>query len=131
MSFLAKFEIDDMSYNILEYDIRLEQKTDINGKPSSGPKGGEIHIAIETDMKDNFSDWMVSNTQTKDGKLVFYKRDGMSRMKSISFKKGYCIRYGETFRATGNAPMITEIAISAKEINIGNTLYKKKWTEIR
>ncbi|SFW30493.1 hypothetical protein SAMN02927921_01026 [Sinomicrobium oceani] len=127
MSFLAKFEIDDTSYNILEYDIRVEKGTDHNGKPSTNAKGGEIRLVLETDMKDNFSDWAISSTQTKDGSLTFYKRDGMSRMRTTSFKKGYCIKYHEKFRAIGDEPMTTEIVISAKEINIGNTAYHKKW----
>lgn len=127
MSFLAKFEIDNMSYNILEYDILVEKGTDHNGKPATNARGGEIRLVLETDMKDDFSDWVVSATQVKDGKLVFYKRDGMSRMKSTSFKKGYCIRYKEKFRAVGDEPMSTEIVISALEVNIGNTKHKKKW----
>ena len=127
MSFLAKFEIDDISYNILEYDIRIEKGIDHNGKPATNAKGGEIRLVVETDMKDHFSDWVVSATQVKDGKLIFYKRDGMSRMKSVSFKKGYCIRYKEKFRAVGDEPMCTEIVISAQEIIIGNTPYKKRW----
>ncbi|MGS2762452.1 type VI secretion system tube protein TssD [Sinomicrobium sp. M5D2P9] len=127
MSFLAKFEIDEMSYNVLEYDIRVEKGTDHSGKPSTNAKGGEIRLVLETDMKDSFSDWVISNSQTKDGKLIFYKRDGMSRMRTTSFKKGYCIRYHEKFRAIGDEPMTTEIVISAKEINIGNTAYTKKW----
>ncbi len=127
MSFLAKFEIDDMSYNILEYDIVVEKGTDHNGKPSTNARGGEIRLVVETDMKDHFADWVVSSTQVKDGKLIFYKRDGMARMKSTSFKKGYCIRYKEKFRSIGDDPMCTEIVISAQEIIIGNTPYKKRW----
>ncbi|WP_461534335.1 type VI secretion system tube protein TssD [Sinomicrobium sp.] len=127
MSFLAKLEIDDASYTILEYDILVEKGTDHNSKPATNAKGGEIRVVVETDMKDQFSDWAISNTQVKDGKLIFYKRDGMSRMKSISFTKGYCIRYKEKFRASGDEPMTTEIVVSAQEIKIGNTPYKKKW----
>lgn len=127
MSFLSKFEIDDMSYTILEYDILVEKGTDHNGKPATNARGGEIRVVVETDMRDHFSDWAISPTQVKDGKLTFYKRDGMSRMKTIAFKKGYCIRYRERFRAVGDEPMRTEIVISAKEINIGNTPFAKKW----
>ncbi|UGU14199.1 hypothetical protein LS482_10790 [Sinomicrobium kalidii] len=116
-----------MSYNVLEYDIRVEKGTDHNGKPSTNARGGEIRLVLETDMKDSFSDWIVNSSHTKDGKLTFFKRDGMSRMRSTSFKKGYCIRFHEKFRAVGDEPMTTEIVISAKEINIGNTPLKKKW----
>ncbi|WP_306349968.1 type VI secretion system tube protein TssD [Flavobacterium sp. '19STA2R22 D10 B1'] len=127
MSFLAKLEIDGIAHTVLEYDIFFEQNTDNNGKPSSNAKGGKIRVVVEANNLDNFSDWMVSNTQTKDGVITFYKRDAMSRMKEVKFTKGYCIRYHEMFRANGASPMTIEILISSQEINIGNTPFKNKW----
>jgi hypothetical protein len=127
MSFLAKLELDSEIFNVLEFDVTFAQSTDTNGKPANKAKGGEIRLVIETTQTDAFSDWMVSQTQTKDGKIIFYRRDAMSTMKNVVFKKGYCISFHESFRSEGVTPMVTKILITSNEIKIGNTLFENNW----
>ncbi|MFH6991400.1 type VI secretion system tube protein TssD [Flavobacterium sp. FlaQc-48] len=127
MSFLAKLELDNESFNILEFDVELDQGTDNNGKPSNKTKGGQIRLVIETTSTDLFSDWAVSHTSIKDGKVIFYRRDAMSTMKNVTFKKAYCISLKKRFRNVGVTPMTTEILISSNEIKIGNTLFENNW----
>lgn len=127
MSFLAKLELDNESFNILEFDVELDQGTDNNGKPSNKTKGGQIRLVIETTSTDLFSDWMVSHTSIKDGKVIFYRRDAMSTMKNVTFKKAYCIYFKKKFRSVGVTPMTTEILITSNEIKIGNTSFENNW----
>ncbi|KIA99752.1 MULTISPECIES: type VI secretion system tube protein TssD [unclassified Flavobacterium] len=127
MSFLAKLELDNEIFNVLEFDINLDQNTDNNGKPSNKTKGGQIRLVIESTQTDLFSDWMVSHTSNKDGKIIFYRRDAMSTMKNVTFKKAFCISFRKSFRSEGNVPMTTEILISSNEVKIGNTLFENNW----
>jgi hypothetical protein len=127
MSFLAKLELDSEIFNVLEFDVNFDQNTDNNGKPANKTKGGQIRLVVETTQTDLFSDWMVSQTSVKDGKVVFYRRDAMSTMKNVVFKKGYCISLHESFRSEGATPMITKILITSNEIKIGNTLFENNW----
>jgi hypothetical protein len=127
MSFLAKLELDSEIFNVLEFDVNFDQNTDNNGKPANKTKGGQIRLVVETTQTDLFSDWMVSQTSVKDGKVVFYRRDAMSTMKNVVFKKGYCISFHESFRSEGATPMITKILITSNEIKIGNTLFENNW----
>ncbi|WP_294964692.1 type VI secretion system tube protein TssD [uncultured Flavobacterium sp.] len=127
MSFLAKLELNNQIFNVLEFDITFTQSTDNNGKPANKAKGGQIRLVVESTSIDLFSDWMVSYTSTKDGKIIFYRRDAMSTMKNVTFKKGYCIFFHESFRSEGIAPMTTEILITSNEIKVGNTLFENNW----
>ena len=127
MSFLAKLELDNEVFTILEFDVELDQGTDNNGKPSNKTKGGQIRLVVETTSTDLFSEWMVSHTSVKDGKVIFYRRDAMSTMKNVTFKKAYCISFKEKFRSEGACPMTTEILITSNEIKIGNTLFENNW----
>jgi Hemolysin coregulated protein Hcp (TssD) len=127
MSFLAKLELDGEEFNVLEFDITFTQGTDNNGKPANKAKGGQIRLLVESTRSDSFSDWMISQTSTKDGKVVFYRRDAMSTMKSVTFKKGYCISYHESFRSQGTTPMCTLIMITSNELSIGNTKFENSW----
>ena len=127
MSFLAKLELDNETYNVLEFDVTFTQSIDNNRKPSSKTKGGQIRLIVESTQTDLFSDWMVSNTSVKDGKVKFFRRDAMSTMKNVVFKNGYCISYHESFRSEGSVPMRTEITITSNEMKIGNTLFENNW----
>lgn len=127
MSFLAKLELDNEMFNVLEFDVTFNQSVDNNGKPANKVKGGQIRIVVESTHTDLFSDWMVSHTSTKDGKVIFYRRDAMSTMKNISFKKAYCISFQKRFRNEGTVPMTTEILITSNEIKVGNTLFENNW----
>ncbi|KAF2507616.1 hypothetical protein EYY60_16810 [Flavobacterium zhairuonense] len=127
MSFLAKLELDNEIFNVLEFDVTFSQGTDNNGKPANKAKGGQVRLVVESTGTDLFSDWMVSHTSTKDGKVIFYRRDAMSTMKNVIFKKGYCISFHESFRSEGSVPMRTEILITANEIKIGNTAFENNW----
>lgn len=127
MSFLAKLELDSEVFNVLEFDVTFDQGTDNNGKPSNKTKGGQIRLVVETTSTDLFSEWMVSHTSVKDGKIIFYRRDAMSTMKNVTFKKAYCVSLGESFRSVGDNPMTTSIIITSNEIKIGNTLFENNW----
>ncbi|WP_281633512.1 type VI secretion system tube protein TssD [Flavobacterium luteolum] len=127
MSFLAKLELDNEVFNVLEFDVHFSQNVDNNGKPANKTKGGQIKLVVETTQTDLFSEWMVSQTSVKDGKIIFYRRDAMSTMKNVTFKKGYCISFHKSFRNEGSVPMVTEILISSNEVKIGNTLFENNW----
>ncbi|MEZ0129536.1 type VI secretion system tube protein TssD [Flavobacterium sp. LBUM151] len=127
MSFLAKLELDNEVFNVLEFDVTFTQNVDNNGKPANRTKGGQIRMVVESTQTDLFSDWMVSQTSIKDGKVIFYRRDAMSTMKNVTFKKAYCISFHKNFRSEGANPMTTEILISSNEIKIGNTVFESNW----
>lgn len=127
MSFLAKLELDNQTFNVLEFDVNFSQSTDNNGKPANKAKGGQIRLVVESTSIDLFSDWMVSQTSTKDGKVIFYRRDAMSTMKNVIFKRGYCISFHKSFRSEGKTPMTTEVLITSNEIKIGNTVFQNNW----
>ncbi|OUL60263.1 type VI secretion system tube protein TssD [Flavobacterium sp. AJR] len=127
MSFLAKLELDNEVFNVLEFDVTFDQGTDNNGKPANKTKGGQIRLVVESTHTDLFSDWMVSHTSIKDGKVIFYRRDAMSTMKNVTFKKAYCISFHESFRSEGANPMTTKILITSNEIKIGNTVFENNW----
>jgi len=127
MSFLAKLEIDGEIMNVLEFQCTINQDTDKSGKPSADPVGGKIRVVVESTKSTMLFDWMVSNTQTKNGKLTFYRRDAISKMRDLHFKEGYCIHYDELFIAYNTMSMRIEVVISAKEINMNGSQFARNW----
>lgn len=127
MSFLAKLNIDDDEMNVLECSFGFQQSADNSGRPSQKPRGGQINFVIESTNKTDFLEWMVSSNMTKNGSIIFYKRDNMSSLKTVKFSEAYCLDYSEDFDAVGSQPLKTRINISAKEISVKGTKFKNNW----
>ena len=129
MSFLAKLIVDGQEYNVMHCIYSFEQPMDHTGKPSGKPRGGQIMITLESQGKFDLFHWMAEPEQTKDGSIVFYKRDAMSRLQEVSFNKAYCVSLEEEFDANDDIPMQKRIVISAKTISIGDMNFENHWGE--
>jgi Hemolysin coregulated protein Hcp (TssD) len=127
MSFLSKLIVDSNTYSVLNCNYKFAQDRDPSNKPSGVAHGGEIKIRIEATAKTDFLDWTLKENQVKDGEIVFYKRDAMSKLRSIKFEKAYCISYEETFNAENTEPLVIEMIICAKKLTIGDCVSENVW----
>lgn len=130
MSFLAKLHIDAKEYNILDFNIRFKQEIDASSRPTGDAKGGIVKMIIEATHDTDFLSWMLNRDLTKDGKVTFYRRDAMSKMKELSFVKAYCIGYEEQFSSTNDIPMKITMEIVAKELIFGDSKFLNNWITI-
>lgn len=127
MSFLAKLYIDKEEFNILEFEFDFKRARDKTNKPVGLPMGGIIKLTLESNRKTDFLFWFLNESVTKDGRIVFFRRDAMSKMKELSFLKSYCIGYNEKFSSTTNVPMHTNLEISAREFSFGDAKFANDW----
>ena len=127
MSFLAKLHIDGQTYNILRCNYTFDQPMDDTGKPSGKPRGGQISLTVESEGRQDLYHWMKEPDQTKDGSLIFYKRDALSQLQKVEFTKAFCVKLSESFDADGNKPMQKHLVISAQTIKIGEMEYENPW----
>ena len=127
MSFLAKLELDDKTYNVLECEYDFTQNIDETGKPKGMPYGGEISIRVESTGTPELLNWMLDHNQTKDGKIVFYRRDAMSKLQEVLFKKAFCIKYKEHFDDQVTEPLQIEIRLIAQGFDVGGVAHNKMW----
>lgn len=127
MSFLSKLQIDAEEYNVLEFNISFKQEIDTTSKPTGNAKGGTIKIIIESTTNSHFLDWMLNGDLTKDGKIIFYRRDALSKMKELKFVKAFCIAYDEQFTSTTEVPMKITLELVAKELTFGEAKFFNNW----
>ena len=127
MSFLAKLEMDSKEYNILTVEYDITQMMDQYNRPNGAPKGGLIQLTIETGSDNLLLEWALKHSMIKDGKIIFYRRDANSKMKSVEFKDAFCVYLKEIFTADGKNPMVTRLTISARELKISNQSIKNPW----
>lgn len=127
MSFLAKLELDGNTYNVLDCHYSFYQPTDGTGKPQGMPEGGEISIKIESTGNPELLGWMLDHNKTKDGKIIYYRRDAMSKLQELNFEKAYCIRFSERFNAESNEPLQIELQLVAQNFDVNGATHEKKW----
>lgn len=129
MSFLAKLELDGNTYNVLECRYAFNQPVDGSGKPQGMPKGGEIFIRIESTGNPELLGWMLDHNKTKNGKIIFFRRDAMSKLQELTFEKAYCIDFAEHFNSDSNDPLQIELKLIAKTFDVNGAIHEKKWRE--
>lgn len=129
MSFIAKMNIDGNEINVLHCGFRFSQITDTTGKPIAIPQGGTIQLTVESTSATDLFDWMINPTQTKSGTITFFRRDNMSKLKTLEFGDAHCVDYYETFDHVGENPMQIQLEISAHEIKLNESEFKNDWPE--
>lgn len=129
MSFITRITVDDEEMNVLHCSFHFSKATDATGRPIAVPQGGSINLLIESNGSTVLFDWMISATQTKNGTITFYRRDSMSRLKTLQFTEAHCIEYQETYDHEGNHPMQTHITLSARELRLNDSEYRNNWPQ--
>src|ERR1700759_2236588 len=109
MSFSAKLQLNgsDDDYNVLKMNYHIDQAFTPRHRPNGSPTNSVLDITIETSRNSNITEWMLSPTSAKTGKIIFYRRDVGAAMKTIDFEEAYCVHLEETFDATNDSPMQT------------------------
>ncbi|MEO6253857.1 MAG: type VI secretion system tube protein TssD [Ferruginibacter sp.] len=121
MSFLAKLEMNGKEYNVLNVEYDISQRMDERFRPNDIPKSGLIQLTIEASSDNNLIDWALNHSMLKEGKIIFYRRDASSKMRSIEFKDAFCVYLKETFTSDGKNPMVTRMTISPRVLTISSS----------
>jgi hypothetical protein len=127
MSFIAKLHLEGEEMNVMHCGFRFTQITDATGKPTAIPQGGSINILVESTGSTDLFDWMINPTQTKNGDITFYRRDTMSKLKTLEFTDAHCVDYYETFDHIGENPLRIQLTLSAREIKLNDSEFKNNW----
>lgn len=130
MSFLSKLSIDGSEeLNVLYCSYRFNQMIDSTGKPTSIPKGGLVTVTVESKSDTDLFDWMINPTGTKNGIVTFYRRDTMSKLKTLSFADAYCVDFQEEFNHVGEMPLQITFTLSAKTLKLNDSEFKNNQPE--
>lgn len=127
MSFLAKLTLGDNSYTVLNADYEVSQPVGERNMPVRAPSIGLIHLTLESTNSGEIFEWAASPRLSKDGNVVFYRRDAQSSMKTLSFRGGFCVNYREQFDANNDTPMRMHITLAVHEIECTGVTMIEQW----
>ena len=130
MSFKATFHIEERSINILLCEYTFTRQLNKDYFPTTYPQSGLINLLFEVTNENSFiEEWSLSPTQKKDCRIIFYKRDNISKMKELVLTDVYCTQFREKFSSLGVHPFFIEVMLSAGEIKYGLSIYRNPWFE--
>lgn len=128
MAFNAKLKIGSKdNIDVIRCNYALHRDVDSKGRPASGVYGGTINLSVESTDDTSIIESMVNQYKPVDGTVTFKKGDEDSKMKELSWEKGYVIRYQEGIDITGTQSMMVDFTISAEKIKIGNAEHVNEW----
>ena len=123
MALEAKLNIGDgPEYDVIncEYEISQPMK---ESRASGRPDGGIITFTIlsQDDTNTIFHEWMVDNTQHKNGSIVFSAvKDAKISTKTLAFEKAHCLGLQEHFNKHVDNEMVMRVTIRASVVKFGD-----------
>jgi hypothetical protein len=127
MSFLSKLVLDSNEYNILTVEYEVSQPIGRRNMPTDEPHLGLIQLTVESSNKSELFAWAMAPRTTKNGSIVFYRRDAQSSMKTLNFSDTFCIQYKEIFEADGAVPMKVKLTLAPRVIECQGVTREESW----
>lgn len=119
MSLSAKLFISDelgsedlVEFNVLECFFEFNVSVDRKGKRNEHIRGGQISLLLESEKRFDFLEWIAKPDILLNGSIRFYKKDGKSIYREVTFDMADLINYSEEFIAESKTSMKTQIVIS-------------------
>ena len=85
-----------------------------------------LFIVIDAVQDTTITSWMLDAVRELDGELLMYKIDQNSKLKQITFKKGYCFGLNDLFNSEiGYATC--ELVIAGRDLKINTAEVKQHW----
>ncbi len=129
MSFKIKIDVGGKVYEkVIACEYTLTRQTDVTGRPSTDVRGGKISATVSVDKGETeLFEWISDPHATKEGSIVFIKRDSDATLKELKFKDAHMVGYQESFNANDDNPLRITFELSANEISLGNGEHKNNW----
>lgn len=128
MSIITELHIDGKRFKVISYQWSFNQPIDTTGRPVAKPQGGIMHLLIETEKDEPFTEWTVNATMMKNAKLIqrSVNLDGKSRI--IDLIDVHCIKCEDLFSSTGSKNLNTALTLSPAQIVVnGEKKMEKHW----
>jgi hypothetical protein len=118
--------VNSKDYDAYSCSYHFNQGTAGDGFPNGSVIGGQIQLILNSTKDTSLVEWMCDASKNYDGKVTFYQPDDLTKtMKTLNFKKGFCVSYAESFSSGPNGTQA--IVISANEVSIGNADLNNNW----
>lgn len=112
---------------VMHVYYEFDQATDVEGQMAGIARGGKIIVRVKA-LNDGTPDllaWMIEKNLPKDGVITFKETKTGKTMKTIEFKRGYCVKFEEHWE--DKIGHYEQIEISCQHIAFGNVEFDNPW----
>ncbi|WP_346881798.1 type VI secretion system tube protein TssD [uncultured Algibacter sp.] len=128
MSMQAKLYIDELEYNVLNFDFNFRKEKDANGRPTTKYIGGLFNFTVESNTKTDIMSWSIHPTEMKKVKLVIIPNHNNGKTRTIILGDSVCLRLTNRYFSNNNQPLKESFTVSpGYMIQNGQTIFEKNW----
>ncbi|MBK7086162.1 MAG: hypothetical protein IPH53_16450 [Flavobacteriales bacterium] len=115
-------KLDGKEFPLLQLSYSLQRQTDHNGKPAEDVRGAACISAWRV-RTTPFAQWMTSPFTRKNGEHRMDRQQGQPA-EVHQFTDAHCVGYSESFNSTDSKPMIENVVVSARKLEIGDAKHE-------
>jgi hypothetical protein len=110
---------------LLNCDYHFSQSIDTKGLTTSRVLGGIINISFNSIDDNELIQWMISEDEDRDGKILFIGDNNSKPFRTLEFNDARLISYNESF--SDKSFMVTTLSISARQIILSGVTLTNAW----
>lgn len=122
--FQAK-DIEDRE--VLSFEYKFERDIDKEGQAVGITRGGLLKLKVKAinGGKPDIFNWMTERNLAHDGSITIKDTVNGKEMSKVSFEKGYCVDYAETW--SDDEGHFEYFTLTCRHIDFGNIPYDNQW----
>ena len=128
MSFAAELLLPNTTYPIRRLQWSVQQEKDQLGRPNAVVQGGKLLVELDSVRDELLVSWMFHPRKTLDGSIRILRADTRAALKTIEFKRAYCVVLKGSFDANATAKSMTRsLLISAERLLVEGVEVLNYW----
>jgi hypothetical protein len=111
--------------SLMSCDYHFSQSIDNKGLANSIVQGGIINLSFASIDDNELIQWMISEEEDRDGKILFIGDSNSKPFRTLEFKDARLISYNESF--SDQSYMITSLSISVRQFILQGVKHTNAW----
>jgi hypothetical protein len=111
--------------SLMSCDYHFSQSIDNKGLANSIVQGGVINLSFISIDDNELIQWMISEEEDRDGKILFIGDSNSKPFRTLEFKDARLISYNESF--SDQSYMITSLSISVRQFILQGIKHTNAW----
>jgi hypothetical protein len=111
--------------SLMSCDYHISQSIDNKGLANSIVQGGVINLSFISIDDNELIQWMISEEEDRDGKILFIGDSNSKPFRTLEFKDARLISYNESF--SDQSYMITSLSISVRQFILQGIVHTNAW----
>lgn len=127
----AILTLNNSKYEILRCCYTFTRDTDAKGRPTTGVRGGDIRVVLESGKESPIlSQMLIDTVPSVKGSIELLAGEDEACIRRIAFEEAYVHSHSEALQTRSSSPMMLEISISPIRLDVNDRVrLDRRWPE--